>query len=198
MSQSVKQLTLNFGSGPDLKVHEIKPCVGSAMAVRSLLGILSPSLSAHPPKTDQKTYKTYKDLITSTRCLNPSMASFCLQAEVPVPADLLQILLAHKPMYTHAHTHTHRYVCSRHTLLFRHRRCIQILPDFESRLCHSGGSRNFSGPRFSHQECVLPTYVFLNPNSQCDGIGSWGLWEGIRSRGWRETPRAPSAHVRTP
>lgn len=24
----------------------------------------------------------------------------------------------------------------------------------------------------------------LKSNTQCDGLGKWGLWEGIRSRGW--------------
>ena len=28
MAQLVKHLTLSFGSGHDLRVHEIKPCVG--------------------------------------------------------------------------------------------------------------------------------------------------------------------------
>ena len=40
MAQSVKRLTLDFGSGDDLMVRE------SVLMVQSLLGILSPSLSA--------------------------------------------------------------------------------------------------------------------------------------------------------
>ena len=42
MSQSAKHLTLDFGSGHDLRVAEIKPCVwGSVLTVRKLLGSLS-------------------------------------------------------------------------------------------------------------------------------------------------------------
>ena len=31
VAQSVKRLTLGFGSGHDLTVHEFEPCVGSAL-----------------------------------------------------------------------------------------------------------------------------------------------------------------------
>ena len=50
MAQSVKRPTLDFGSGCDLTVHFVgpSPTSGSALAVRSLLGILSPFLSAPP------------------------------------------------------------------------------------------------------------------------------------------------------
>ena len=45
LAQSVKLLTLDFGSGHDLVVCEIKP---PARTARSLLAILSPPLSAPP------------------------------------------------------------------------------------------------------------------------------------------------------
>ena len=42
MAQSVKQLILNFGSGLDLLVHDFEPHTsGSALTVKSLLGVLS-------------------------------------------------------------------------------------------------------------------------------------------------------------
>ena len=44
----VKWLTLDFTSGHDLTVCGIKPVSGSVLIVRSLLEILSPSLSASP------------------------------------------------------------------------------------------------------------------------------------------------------
>ena len=45
--QSVKWLTLDFGSGHDLTVHEVEPGIGLwALTVQSLLGILSLSPSA--------------------------------------------------------------------------------------------------------------------------------------------------------
>ena len=49
VSQSVKCLTLDFGSGHDLAVGEFKPCVGLCADSKSLLEILSLPLSAHPP-----------------------------------------------------------------------------------------------------------------------------------------------------
>ena len=50
MAQSVKRLTLDFGSGRDLTVQSVSlsPASGSEMTVQSPLGILSPSLSAPP------------------------------------------------------------------------------------------------------------------------------------------------------
>ena len=48
MAQSVTRPTLDFSSGYDLTFGEIEPHLSSAMTVRSLLGILSPSLSAPP------------------------------------------------------------------------------------------------------------------------------------------------------
>ena len=41
VAQSVKCPTLDFGSGHNLMVHEIQPCVSSALIAWSLLGILS-------------------------------------------------------------------------------------------------------------------------------------------------------------
>ena len=48
VAQSVKCLTLDFGSDHDLMTHEIKPHMGSVLTAWSLLGILSLPLSAHP------------------------------------------------------------------------------------------------------------------------------------------------------
>ena len=45
MAQSVKHQTLDFDSSQDLMVHGLD----SHIEARSLLGILSPSLSAPPP-----------------------------------------------------------------------------------------------------------------------------------------------------
>ena len=42
MAQSVMHLTLDFSSGHDLKVHDIKPMSGSVLTALSLLEILSP------------------------------------------------------------------------------------------------------------------------------------------------------------
>ena len=42
MAQSIKLLTLGFGSGHDLMVREFEPCLGAFMG-------FSPSLSAPPP-----------------------------------------------------------------------------------------------------------------------------------------------------
>lgn len=33
--------------------------------------------------------------------------------------------------------------------------------------------------------CVIPTFTYLNPNSQCDRIRKWGFWEVCRSWGYR-------------
>ena len=44
MAHSVKQPTLGIDSGHDLMVRAFKPCVGLALTVHSLLGILSLSL----------------------------------------------------------------------------------------------------------------------------------------------------------
>ena len=49
VAPSVKHLTLDLGSGYDLTVHEFDPHIGFTLTVWSLLGILSPSLSAPPP-----------------------------------------------------------------------------------------------------------------------------------------------------
>ena len=43
MAQSVKRLTLDFGSGRDLTVQETKPRVGSVLAILSLPLSLCPS-----------------------------------------------------------------------------------------------------------------------------------------------------------
>ena len=54
MAQLVKQLTLDFSSGQDLTVHEIKPCVGlCADSVESVWVSLSP-LSLPPPPNKLK------------------------------------------------------------------------------------------------------------------------------------------------
>ena len=50
MAQSVKHLTLDFGSGRDLTAHEFEPHVGlCADCVKLSCGPLSPSLSLLPP-----------------------------------------------------------------------------------------------------------------------------------------------------
>ena len=49
MARSVKRPILGFGSGRDLMVWGSSPALGSVLAAQSLLGILSPSLSAPPP-----------------------------------------------------------------------------------------------------------------------------------------------------
>ena len=41
MAQSLKHLTLDFGSGHDLKVLELSPTLGSALSGESALGSLS-------------------------------------------------------------------------------------------------------------------------------------------------------------
>ena len=46
MAQSVEYLTLDFGSGHDLVVHEIKPRV--ARSAQNLLGVFSLSLCSSP------------------------------------------------------------------------------------------------------------------------------------------------------
>ena len=48
MAQLVKHMTLDFGSGHDLMVMGSSPALDSLLTVWSLLGILSPSLSAFP------------------------------------------------------------------------------------------------------------------------------------------------------
>ena len=45
VAQSVKRPTLDFGSGHDLMVADIKPALGSALKALSLLGILPLPLS---------------------------------------------------------------------------------------------------------------------------------------------------------
>ena len=55
VAQSIKQPTLDVGSGHDLAAPEFKPASGSARTVWRLLGILSlplsaPLLPAHPSK----------------------------------------------------------------------------------------------------------------------------------------------------
>ena len=49
MAQLVKRLTRGFGSGHDLTVREMSLASGSALTVRSLLGILSLLLSLSLP-----------------------------------------------------------------------------------------------------------------------------------------------------
>ena len=50
MAQSVKQLTLDFGSGHDLMVREFEPHIRlSAVSTEPAWDPLSPSLSAPPP-----------------------------------------------------------------------------------------------------------------------------------------------------
>ena len=50
MAQLVKCLTLDFGSGHDLTVHEIELLIGlCANSVEPTWDTLSPSLSASPP-----------------------------------------------------------------------------------------------------------------------------------------------------
>ena len=46
VAQLVEHLTLDFGSGHDLMVHEFEPCV--RLCADCLLGILYPSLSVPP------------------------------------------------------------------------------------------------------------------------------------------------------
>ena len=48
MAQSVKHLTLDFGSGHDLRIHEFETLSGSVHTMWSLCGILSLPLSAPP------------------------------------------------------------------------------------------------------------------------------------------------------
>ena len=50
MTQSLKHLTLDFGSGDDLMFHEIEPCVGlCADNMDPAWDPLFPTLSAPPP-----------------------------------------------------------------------------------------------------------------------------------------------------
>ena len=50
MAHSVEHLTLGFGSGHDLTVGGIQPCIGlRVLTVQSLLGILSLSSLSVPP-----------------------------------------------------------------------------------------------------------------------------------------------------
>ena len=50
MAQLVERLTASLGSGRDLIVHEIKPCIGlHAHSVEPAWNSLSPFLSAPPP-----------------------------------------------------------------------------------------------------------------------------------------------------
>ena len=59
MAQSVKRLTLDLGSGCDLRILEFELCVGlSARLAQSLLGILSLTLSL--PPTSKQTNKLKK------------------------------------------------------------------------------------------------------------------------------------------
>ena len=51
VAQLVKRQFLVFCSGHDLMILEFKPPSGSTLTVQSLLGILSPSLSAPPALT---------------------------------------------------------------------------------------------------------------------------------------------------
>lgn len=36
---------------------------------------------------------------------------------------------------------------------------------------------------WSESVCLTPIYTYWNPNTQCDGIWRWGLWDVIRSWG---------------
>ena len=49
MTQLAKRPTLEFNSGYDLMVRGFNTHIGPALTVRTLLGNLSPSLSAPPP-----------------------------------------------------------------------------------------------------------------------------------------------------
>ena len=49
VAQSVEHLTLGFSSGHDFMVVGLSHTLGSVWTARSLLGILSPSLSAPTP-----------------------------------------------------------------------------------------------------------------------------------------------------
>ena len=49
VAQSLKRLTLDFGSGHDLRVREIEPLLGSMLTARRLLGILSLPFAPAPP-----------------------------------------------------------------------------------------------------------------------------------------------------
>ena len=53
VAQSVKGLTLDLGSGHDVTIHETEPQIGTALTLGSLLGILSPPLSAPPPSRNK-------------------------------------------------------------------------------------------------------------------------------------------------
>ena len=58
MAQSVKRLTLHFGSGHDLKVLEFEPCVGlCADSVEPAWDSLSLPLPAHAPSVCLKMNK---------------------------------------------------------------------------------------------------------------------------------------------
>ena len=76
MAQSVKLLTLDFGSGHDLRVHEFKPHVGSVLTMWSLLGILFLSLSLSLKNKEINIKKTQKNKtinqIMSLLCSEPS------------------------------------------------------------------------------------------------------------------------------
>ena len=49
MTEMVERPTLDFGSGHDLMVHGINPCLDSSLTVQTLLEILSLPLSLPPP-----------------------------------------------------------------------------------------------------------------------------------------------------
>ena len=53
MAQQVKRSTLDFGSGHDLAVHEIKPCV------QLLANSTKPAWDSHPPSLCPSTTRAY-------------------------------------------------------------------------------------------------------------------------------------------
>ena len=58
MAELVKRLTLDFGSGHDLTVHEFEPCVGLCTdSMEPAWGSLSPSLSDTPLLTISLSFK---------------------------------------------------------------------------------------------------------------------------------------------
>lgn len=79
----------------------------------------------------------------------------------------------HARARTRTHAHVHARTRARTQLWSRCFFCLSSasrLRDVESRLCRLGESRNLSGPHVSHQENILLTCVFLNPNPQRDGV----------------------------
>ena len=71
MARSVKCLTLDLGSGHDLRVRETEPPSGSALTALCLLGILCLSLSAPPPQKESHLFD----------CITVHPAVFCVISE---------------------------------------------------------------------------------------------------------------------